>query len=103
MFTPNLPSPWKPFNGSIPILILHDTRWDEDLYAAEWEGWSIWIGGGKSFSLFQCSLVEPNQLTPEGMLKHDHRYLMRDFFDTPEQVQAWIDKAVVIAQKAHES
>ncbi len=87
----HIPHPWKPLSGAIPNLIKDDVS-SEDLYAEEWENWSIWIGGGEHFSRYQCSLVDP-----------DHRYLMRDFLDTSEQVQAWVDRVVVVAQKAYEN
>lgn len=101
LFTPKLPSHWEHFIGVVPIEIHDNLTWDEDIFSARWEEWNIWVDGGKGISIWQCRLVEPNKLNEDGTLKYDHTYLMRDFMETPEQVQAWIDRAVVIARKAN--
>jgi len=71
------------------------TTWDEDIVMATWNGWQIWIDGGKGLSVWQCSLVEPHE-------PHKRpRYLLRDFVDALEEVQTWLDRAVRIAENAH--
>lgn len=84
-------------NGSFDIEEDQTTTWDEDIALAEWDGWAIWIDGGKGMSVWQCTLVEPHDSN------HRPWYLMRDFVNTPEEVQAWVDRAVLIAEKAHAS
>lgn len=110
MFTPHLPSDWKHVIGVVPIPPDPNRTWDEDIFAAEWcpdyleEGWGWWIhlDGGKGLSIWQCSLTVPNKPDKNGNPRHPTEYLMRDFLDTIEEVQSWINRAVVVAQKAHE-
>lgn len=100
-FTPTLPPQWKIYPPG-PIVV-DGAMWDEDLFGGGWEGYAIWIDGGKGISIFQCSLVEVcDEFTKDGILEHDHRRLMRDFVDTPQQVQAWIDRAVKVAARVVE-
>jgi len=98
-FQPTLPPHWKVYPPG-PILI-EDAMWDEDLYGGEWNGLAIWLDGGKGLSVFQCRIVILAEPNAEGVLEHDHETMMRDFFDTPEQVCEWIIRAVGIAEKLH--
>jgi hypothetical protein len=110
-YTPVLPPHWKHVIGVVPIPPDDIRTWDEDIFSAQWrpdetlprsEGWWIWLDGGKGLTPWQCSLVVPNPVAPDGTVEYMHDRLMRDFLHTTEEVQAWIDRAVVIAQKAQE-
>lgn len=102
-FTPEIPDTWEPFIGALPIDIDPEKiRWDEDIWSARYRpnpNWNIWIDGGKDLSTWQCTLAQTFP-AKDGGLERDHLRLMRDFVETPEQVQAWIDRAVVIAARA---
>ena len=110
-FTPVIPSHWKHVIGAVPILPDENRTWDEDIYSAEWrpdesmkpgDGWWIWLDGGKGMSIWQCSLVLPNPVNEDGGIDYRHERLMRDFVETVEEVQSWINRAVVIAEKCQE-
>jgi hypothetical protein len=106
-FTPVLPAHWERKIGVVPIVEDEITTWDEDIFSAEWRpnnepagrGWWIWIDGGKGLSTWQCTLVEPVELDEDGNLLYPHRKLMRDFVNTAAEVQAWLDRAVIVAAK----
>lgn len=104
LFTPVIPEAWEHYVGLASIDISDDEAImrDEDIWSARWKGWNIWIDGGKGISIWQCGLVEPGYLGPDGQLVSDHSYLMRDFLNTPKEVQSWIDRAVVAAEKYEE-
>lgn len=98
-FTPTLPPQWEVYPPG-PILP-DDAMWDEDLWGGKWGRLAIWLDGGKGISVFQCRLVILAPLGENGCLEHDHQTMMRDFFDTPRGVLAWVERAVKIAEKLH--
>lgn len=100
MTTLRLPPEWKHncqphADGSFDVGQDETTTWDEDVLMATWEGWAIWLDGGKGITVWQCSLIEPHEIN------HRPWHLLRDFVDTLDEVQAWLDRAVLIARKAH--
>lgn len=96
VFQPRFTDGWVVV-GSTQILIDDDIRNDEDLFFASWNGWTIWLDGGRTAAMWQVSLVAPGS---RGDGAHD--YVMRDFVDTTDEVQAWIDRACRIAKAFHE-
>ena len=110
-FTPALPPHWNRVIGAVPISPNDLCTWNEDIYSAQWlptedvkpgDGWWIHLDGGKGISTLQCTLAEPNSVDSDGNLLHNRESLMRDFMETTQEVQAWIDRAVVVAQKAQD-
>jgi hypothetical protein len=105
-YTPKLPPHWEHFIGVVPIDLDDELlTWAEDIFSARWtdprneEQWNIWLDGGKGVSTWQCTLAIVTPLDTNGVLEYDHERALRDFLDTPEQVQAWIDRAVDIAAR----
>jgi len=93
-FTPKIPEDWTR-DGPDAIRTVDEMRWDnlrwdEDLFLACWNDWSIWIDGGRHVSTWQVTLVEqrPNARP---------NYVMRDFLESIEDVQTWIDRACRVA------
>jgi hypothetical protein len=105
-YTPKLPPHWEHFIGVVPIDLEDELlTWDEDIFSARWtcpesgDEWNIWLDGGKGLTTWQVMLIIVEEPNEDGVLERDHQRIMRDFLDTPEQVQAWIDRAVDIAAR----
>lgn len=88
VFEPRLGKQWEYPWGKRFLYIEATTIWEEDLYLATWNDLAIWIDGGKGISVFQVALVQNANI-----------YLLRDFLNTIEEVQAWLDRAERIVQR----
>lgn len=92
---PNVTGEWERYACCEWIPVVDDIRtWDEDIWNAKLGDYLIYLDGGKGLSIWQCSLVL-EETDGDGKYLGPIRY-MRDWFETIEEVQAWILRACEI-------